>query len=307
MMKKLLLVLIFTLLFVGCASLTKTQIRSVNTYSRLLEKNVDYPGVVINEFINIKYDIEKLNTGTLGDTIVNTMMWNSYNGKERTLENAKTVDVSIKVIRQYAAGLSLLSSENLSGDIKNSANKLGDNSEALFEEYNRLNAMKISANLGKLISQVTNQIGCNYIRRTQGIDLKNYIGQGDTLVAVITTNVERELDSLILKNWIPTLTVLLKTNQENLLMNLNPKGDYKAYFATQFNRDVAQIISRIDNLKSLTKETISSCRKIRLAHHELLENIRQKKKIKDLLSETKVLIVSTEKICKTLENIQNGK
>jgi hypothetical protein len=306
-MKKLFGFIIFVFLFAGCASLTKTQIRSVNAYSRLLEKNVNYPGVVINEFINIKYDVEKLNTGTFGDTIVNTMMWNSYNGKERTLENAKTVDVSIKVIGQYAAGLSLLSSENLSGGIKNSTDKLGVNSEALFEEYNRLNSMKISAKLGKLISQVTNMIGSNYIRRVQGVDLKEYIGQGDTLVGLITTNVERELDTLVLKRWIPSLKVLLKTNQENLLMNLNPQGDYKVYFATQFNRDVAQIISRIDNLESLTKETIGTCRKIRLAHHELLENVRQKKKIKDLLSETKVLFVSTEKICKTLESIQNGK
>jgi hypothetical protein len=302
-MKKILGGIIFLVLFAGCASLTKTQIRSVNTFSRLLERNVDYPGVVLTEFVNIKYDIEKLNTGTFADTIVNTIMWDSYNGKERTLKNGKTVDVSIKVIRQYAAGLCLLSSENLSGDIKKPADILGVNTGELFEEFNRLNSTKIPGNLGKLISHVTDQIGSNYIRRTQGVKLKEYIGQGDTLVAFITTNVERELDSLLLQNWIPSLKVLLKTNQENLLMNLNPKGDYKAYFVTQFNKEVAQIIKRIDNLDKLTKETIHTCHEIRLAHHELLENISQKKNIKELLRETKVLIASTEKICKMVEKI----
>jgi hypothetical protein len=291
-------VLLF-LVFSGCASLTGSQISSINRYSRLLEKNAEIPGTIITGFVSVKYDIELLNTGTVRPGQANEKLWNSYRGKEAALGKAGKADASLKLLGEYAVALARLSSKELSGDIKKPSEKLGISADTLIACYNRVTGTKIPPGIGLLLSKGTIFIGRSIIRNTQSDALREYVQEGDTLVALVSTVLRDELDSLILGQWIPALKADLKTKQEDLLNNLNPDGDYTAYYATLVNREAAAIIARIDGLEKLTRDAVRSTGAIRRAHRELLANVLEKKKIKEVLAETMNLYRATKDLYET--------
>jgi hypothetical protein len=283
----------------GCASLTGTQISSINRYSRLLEKNADIPGTIITEFVTIKYDIELLNTGTVSPAQANEKIWNSYKGKGAALERAKAADVSLKILGEYAVALVRLSSNEINEGIKKPSEKLGIGADTLIACFNRATGRKIPPGIGLILSKGTMFISRSLIRNEQTDALREYVQEGDTLVALVTEELKKELDSLVLGQWIPALKADLKTKQEDLLNNLNPDGDYTAYYATQVNKEAASLIARIDNLEKLTRDAVRSTGAIRRAHRELLANVLERKKIGEVLAGTKDLYDATKDLYET--------
>jgi len=296
---KLLVIVLPLALCAGCASLTGTQVSSINRYSRLLEKNADIPGTIITEFVAIKYDIELLNTGTVSPAQANEKLWNSYHGKEAALERAGTADVSLKIMGEYAVTLVRLSSKELTEDIQKPSEKLGISVDTLIAGFNRATGRKIPPGIGLLLSKGTMFIGRSLIRNAQTDALREYVQEGDTLVALVTEELKKELDTLVLGQWIPALKADLKTKQEDLLNNLNPDGDYTAFYATQVNKEAASIIARIDNLERLARDAARSAGAIRRAHRELLANVLERKKIGEVLTETHDLYEATKDLYET--------
>jgi hypothetical protein len=278
----------------GCAGLTGTQISSINNYSRLLEKNADIPGTIITEFIGIKYDIELFNTGTVEADLANEKLWNSYRGKESAVEKAKKADLSLKIMGEYAVGLARLSSDKLSEDIKKPSEKLGIAVDTLIDRFNRATGKSIPPGIGMLLSKGVAFVGRSLIRDEQAENLREYLQEGDTLIALTTAELKKELDTLVLGQWVPALKEELKTKQEDLLNNLNPEGDYTAWYATQVNKEASSLIARIDNLEKLAGKAVRSAGAIRRAHEELLANVMERKDIVEVLVETRELYRDTK-------------
>ena len=285
--------------FAGCASLTGTQISSINSYSRLLEKNAEMPVAIITEFINIKYDIELMNTGSVEPSCANEKLWNSYKGKNDAFEKAKKADASLKILGEYAVAIDRLSADDLNEDIKKPSEKLGISVDTLIVRFNTATGKKIPPGIGLLLSKGALFIGRNWIRNEQAEALREYLQEGDTLVAMITVNLKKELDSLVLGQWVPALKEDLKAKQEDLLNNLNPDGDYTAWYATQVNREAAAIIARIDNLEKLAGKAAQSAVAIRRAHRELVANCAEKKNIREILAESRNLYRATRDLYET--------
>ncbi|MGA2506851.1 MAG: hypothetical protein ABSF80_05170 [Chitinispirillaceae bacterium] len=286
-------------LVAGCAGLTGTQISSINSYSRLLEKNADIPGTIITEFIAIKYDIDLFNTGTVSADLANEKLWNSYRGKESALEKAKNADLSLKIMGEYAVGLARLSSDKLAGDIKKPSEKLGIAVDTLIDRFNRATGKSLPSGIGLLLSKGVVFVGHSLIRDEQAENLREYLQEGDTLIALATSELMKELDTLVLGQWVPALKGELKTQQEDLLKNLNPEGDYTAWYATQVNREAASLIARIDNLEKLAREAVRSAGVVRRAHRELLANVSEGKDIDEVLVETQELYRDTKDLYDT--------
>ncbi len=297
----------FLLFFcMACASLSKSQIKSVQSFAGLLKENTGYPSLAINECINLKYDIELLNTGTFADTLANEKLWNSYKGREKALTKASKADLTLKIIKQYAIALYNLSSPETTEKLIRSSEELGKNIDKLVDQYNSLSTdNKLPEGIGPLVSGALSLAGKQFIKAKQAHEIKKLITTGDTLIGILTDNLAAELEKLLINEWIPALKTDLKLRHENLLSNINPKGDYKAYYATIYNKEIAGIIVRIDNLEQLTNEVIKSTGKIKKAHAQIVSALQQKKKITEVLSETYELYMSVKEmsdLCKKLLN-----
>lgn len=304
MKRRFLLIAAVPLSFVaGCAGLTGTQISSINSYSRLLEKNADIPGTIITEFIGIKYDIELFNTGTVEADLANEKLWNSYRGKESAVEKAKKADLSLKIMGEYAVGLARLSSDKLSEDIKKPSEKLGIAVDTLIDRFNSATGRSIPPGIGLLLSKGVAFVGRSLIRDEQAEALREYLQEGDTLIALTTAELKKELDTLVLGQWVPALKEELKTKQEDLLNNLNPEGDYTAWYATQVNKEASSLIARIDNMEKLARKAVRSAGAIRRAHREILANVMERKDIVEVLVETRELYRDTKDLYDTWRSV----
>jgi hypothetical protein len=291
----------------SCTSLSKSQLKSIESYAGLLKENSEFPSVAISECINLKFDIELLNSGTFADTLANEKLWKSFLGREEALKKAHKADLTLKIIKQYAVSLYNISSPKSVEALSEASEQLGKNMEKLIEQYNSLSAEnKIPEDIGTLVSNAISLAGKQIIRAKQAREIKKLITAGDTLVGILTDNLAVELEKLLIKDWIPALKADLATRQENLLANINQKGDYKAYYATQYNKEIGAIIERIHNLEQLSREVIKSTRKIKNAHAQIVENIKQKKKISEILSETYELYLSVKELTDLYKKISNN-
>jgi hypothetical protein len=302
---KALIILFFILILSSCACLTKTQIASINKYSCLLESYSDYPGTIIKEFIRLKYEVEQLNTGTFNDTAVNSKLWNSFNGKQKALKKAAKIDLAINVMAEYASALNKLSSEELPEKISKQNEKLGSNIDSLISLYNVSGNKKLPAGIGKLIQSSVSLIGSSYIKQRQAKELKKFIAEADILISVLTDDLKVELTNTVLKDWIPALKDDMKSRQINFLQNI-PTSEYKVYFANTYNKEVARLIARIDNLEQLTNKTIGSVDQVKIAHKQLLDHLTEKKNIKIVLSETQNLYFSLKDIYINYQEIKSN-
>lgn len=279
----------------GCASLTKTQIESVNTYSCLLEEFSEYPGSIIEEFIQLKYEVEQLNTGTFNDTAVNSKLWVSYYGKKKALKEAEKIDIGIEVITEYASALVKLSSKDLSDHMDKGSKKIGTNIDSLISLYNLKSDKKIPSEIGKLVISTVALVGSGYVKQQQAKELKKFINEGDSIISMLTDAIKTELTRTVINEWLIALKEDLKYRQVNFLQNI-PHSEYKVYLSNSYNKEVALLIARIDNLEELAKKTISSIGEIKIAHKQLLTHIQERKNIKVVLSETQNLYLSVKDI-----------
>jgi len=285
--------------YTSCASLTKTQLKGINSYAQVLEKFSDYPGTIVKGFVQLKYETGQLNTGTIvNNAIVTESLWKSYYGKDKALKEAEKLDLSIQIIGEYAAALAKLSSTDLSDSIQSGSLRLGSNMSQLITEYNAVSNDKISINIGALVAKSIAFFGTRYTKNKQAKDLKAFIHAGDPLVTQITESIKKDLEKVVLEKWIPGLKDELKTRHQNFLSNMPPKAEYRVYLANSYNKEVAEIIARIDHLEKITAKTIAAVDHIRKAHKELLVCIQQKKKLKEVLVETQAFYVSVRGIYK---------
>jgi hypothetical protein len=295
------------LLLPGCASLTNSQIDEIHTYATLLQNYSDYPSHVLEEFIDLKYDVDLCNSGTFGFASVNGKIWQVYLDKKAALTKAKRLDVSIRVIQAYAVAISNLSSSDLSDNLDKPSQKLGENTDTLISTYNSQATNKLPKGVGKLLGDVVLFSGKTLVKDRQAKELKKFILQGDTLISIITEAINKDLNEIVLQSWIPGIKNTLASNHQNLLENLNPKGDYTAYIATQYNKEVGQYIVRIDKLEEMTKKTIQSVSEVQKAHKRLLTTIQTRKKLKEKVADIQALSNSLQTMHDDLTKILEAK
>jgi hypothetical protein len=300
---------LFTLLFLfsNCASLTNSQIDEIHAYATLLQNYSDYPSHVLEEYIDLKYDVDLCNSGTFGPSSVNDKIWQVYVDKKAALTKAKRLDVSIRVIKAYATAISNLSSNELSDNLDKPSQKLGENTDSLVSTYNSLATNKLPRGIGLLLGDAVLFSGKTIVKDKQAKELMKFILQGDTLISIITEAINKDLNEIVLQSWMPGIKATLASNHQNLLENLNPKGDYTAYVATQYNKEVGQYIVRIDKLEEMTKKTIRSVSQVQKAHKKLLATIQTRKKLKEHITDIQTLSNSLQTMHDDLTKILEAK
>ncbi len=295
-------VLCVLIVLTSCSILTKSQIESINSYSGLLEKYSAYPSAIINNYVQIKYEIELLNTGTLDDTIVNSQLWSSYNGRKEAMLAASKIDLGMRVIGEYASALKKLSSKELSDSFGQGTKKVGTDIDQLIGLYNAKSEIKIPTGIGNLVKSSLTLLGSSYIKSQQAKNLKMYILEGQKFIPLLTDQMKNDLNNIVIIKWIPILKRDLKNRQQNFLRNM-PKSDYKVYYANNFNKEVALLISRIDDLEQVSKKTVESVETVGKAHKQLLDNVQKRMKLEDILPEIQNFYVAVSEISTDYQSI----
>lgn len=298
---KQIVILIIALSLSSCASLTKTQIDSVNQFAQSSKNFSDYPSKIIYELAVIRVkrgiyfanslDNPKIHIGEL-DSL--------YNNQKSDFELSKKIDVTFKIIDKYAQSLLLLSSDKHVVDLEFQAKNFGGDLDSLITIYNSLDENShLPVGLGGAVNQLIVFGGKQYIRSKQATKIKKFLPEADRLIEVMTTNLLAYLQSTTIQELIENEEEGINSNYLSFLRQRKP--------TIENERDYLVLKNNLDAIKNLQKQTISATNNLRLAHKKLVIEIQRKKKLKEVIKELQVLSGEIKELKKTMNAIKTFK
>jgi hypothetical protein len=293
-MKKLLFTLVLGL-FTSCASLTTTQIESVNQYATSVKKFSAYPSKIITGLAEIREKRGVCYVNSLSDPKLHIDALDSvYSNKIHAYKASKQVDITFEIIDKYAQSLALLSSDDIQTNIDKESKSFGVSLDSLVGTYNKIDKSKnLPTNVGSAVSQLIAFGGKQYVKNKQAKEIREFVLKADTLISTMTTN----------------LLIFLKSENIDQLISAEEWGIHQNYLS--FLRHVSKpsieneyiyldLKARIDEVKTLRTETIKATEQIRSAHKELLLCIQRKKNLKEILKDVQSLSEQIKDIKKTI-------
>lgn len=293
-MKKLLLPLVLGLL-TSCASLTSTQIESVNQYATSVKNFSAYPSKIITGLADIREKRGVCYANSLSNPELHIDALDSiYSYKMHAYNVSKKVDITFEIIDKYAQSLALLSSDEIQTNIDKESESFGVSLDSLVSTYNEIDKSKnLPTNVGSAVGKLIALGGKQYVKNKQAKEIREFVLKADTLISTMTTNI----------------LIFLKSENIDQLINAEEWGIHENYLS--FLRQVSKpsieneyiyldLKAKIDEVKLLRTQTIKATEQIRSAHKELLLCIQRKKDLKEILTDVQSLNKQINDIKKTI-------
>jgi hypothetical protein len=301
-MKKLIFIGAVSIMVCSCATLSKTQIESVNQFARYSGNFSAFPGKIMYELAEIRAIRGVWFANSLSDPKLHIDVLDSVHfNKTHAYNVSEKADITFQVIDKYAQSLALLSSDSYENELAKQTDGFGISLDTLIKRYNRLD---ISAGLPEGIGAVTGKLvvmgGRQYIRSKQAREIKRFVPQADTLVAVMTGNLLQFLQSENIDELIRAEEFGINQNYLTYIRQSNgtSRDDDFGYL---------ELKSRIDGVKQLRSKTITATKSMRTAHGELLDAIQKKKNLIESLQGLKVLADQVRDLKTSVDKIDKPK
>jgi hypothetical protein len=304
-MKKTLLVCTgFMVLLGSCASLTKSQVETVNQFARMSRNFSAYPGKIISGLAALRvkkglYFVNAMDDDSASSSLHVDELNKIYDAHKEDLHVAGKVDITFKIIDKYAQSLLLLSSDKHAADLDSQAVYFGTNLDSLITTYNAIPGVTtVRAGLGSVIGSIILAGGKQIIRSKQATAIKEFVPKADTLIGVMTHNLLEFLES-------DNIYILIDHEEKDI-----PRT-YKSFLnhrkpTLQNERDYLALKSDIDHIKILRDQTIEATRNLRKAHARLLAEIKEKKDIKEVITELQVLYEDVKNVKTTIGELDTA-
>ena len=301
-MKKLIFILTVSMTICSCASLTKTQIESVNQFAQHSQNFSAFPGRIMTELAEIRtirgvWYANSLSVPKFHIDVLDSVYFNkthAYNVSEKS-------DITFQVIDKYAQSLVLLSCDRYEKEFVKQTEGFGVGLDTLIKRYNRIdNTFALPEGIGAVAGKLVIMGGRQYIRSRQAREIKKFVPQADTLVAVMTTNLLQFLKS-------ENIDELIRAEEFGLNQNYLSYIRQSQGSSTQADFQYLDLKTRLDAVKQLRSKTITATKSMRKAHRELLESIQKKKKLIESLQGLKVMAVQVRDLKATVDKIEKPK
>lgn len=284
-MKNHLLPISLILLMASCASLTKTQIETVNQFAQTSKNFSAFPSKITTKLADVRALRGIYAANSIGTPELHLKELNStYDLMVSDNQQSQKVDITFQIIDQYAQSLILLSSTQYVTDIKAQALVTGPMLDSLIALYNTFDKnSKITVGIGAAVSQLIILGGKQYIRHKQAKEIKKFVLQADPLISMMTANlleflegkhyVKASGDSASLKYLIDYEAAAIQRDYLSFLRQNKASIDNE--------KEYLKLKSDMDQIKSLQIQTITATKRLREAHLQLSEILKKRKKLKE--------------------------
>jgi hypothetical protein len=301
-MKKLIFICAVSLSTVGCATLSKTQIESVNQFARYSEDFSAFPSRIMTELADIRtirgvWFANSLSVPKNHIDILDSVYFN----KTHAYRVSEKSDITFKVIDKYAHSLALLSSDRYENEFVKQTEGFGVSLDTLIRRYNRIdNTVVLPEGIGAAAGKLIIMGGRQYIRSRQAREIKKFVPQADTMVAVMTSNLLKFLKS-------ENIDELIRAEEFGINQNYLSYIRQSQGTSIQADFQYLELKSRLDGVVQLRSKTISATKCMRKAHAELLQSIQRKKKLKESLQGLKIMAEQVRELKTTVDKIEKPK
>jgi len=286
----------------GCAVLTPSQVKEVERFAQATQGYGTLPGAVISMYGEVAEENRLLAitgyTFRHGDKTADQALQDMKSSRQRHREftaAAAQADEALEILNLYAPALTILTSDNFTSSLDESATAVGKSLDKAISAYNDSYQKNFSL-IGSAAAQVVRGAGGIYLRYKQTVLLKEYVGLADPLIEALTKDVE----DLIRDKISPHLKDLTARVEREFINSANHHGRLDLSTVVRINR----VFYRLEGAESLAEAAVSSARRYREAHRALKEALGKKQDLKGVIEQITVLadeVKAAQKLKKNFE------
>jgi hypothetical protein len=280
-------VLLAIMLLSGCAVLTPSQVKEVERFAQATQGYGALPGAVISMYGEGAEENRLLAvtgyTFRPGDKTADQALQDMKSARQRRQEfaaAAKRADEALEILNIYAAALTILTSDDFTTSLDESATAVGKSLDRAIGAYNDSYQKDFSL-IGSAAAQIVRGAGGIYLRYKQTVLLKEYVGLADPLIEALT----RDVEDIIRDKVSPHLKDLTARVEREFINSANHQGRLDLSTVVRIN----QIFYRLEGAESLADAAISSAKRYGDAHRALKEALGKKQDLKGVIEQTTVL------------------
>jgi hypothetical protein len=326
----------------NCASLTKSQLAEVNAFGQNTKTFSAYPEKVISTLVDIHTQNQYFQVGMIVDAQLHEAQIDSiYSYMEHSANNNKLIGLVFQIISDYGQKLVHLTADVHSLQLDTAAQSFGANLDGLVGKFNTLEPQnKIPTGYGALIGKVITVGGNIYIHDRQAKGAKAFVAKGDTLIAAMSLELENYLDSddrlsvksaiarerkdLVrnYKNFLASNNELVKVNIQTYSLENHEDRRVKQYVLSKKDTVITgslsawrssgmgadslylKLMADLDADETLRQQCLLAVKSLRKAHAKLLQDLQQKKDLKEVYIELQDYGTSINQMYSTYKKIK---
>lgn len=311
---------LFLIFLNGCAVLTRTQVKEVETFAGAAQKYSTLPGSVAESYAGISRDRQLLDASTLkeGELALESIE-EALSSLEKLKKQAAEVDRILHLLNVYGELLLKLTSGKFTEDVHKHTKALGSEIDGGIKYYNEHYNKSFDIFGGAAAAVVRGAAGL-FIKRKQSKALKKAVTGADPLIRAMIVEVEKflllyldekDLDDLkltmkdssevVTMGWIGKAGSQLKGTYKNVVKKYREK-DLPVPFETVLN--FAHRLQAVRDTIRLAKDTLRAGRAYCNAHAKLAESVKSKTSFKTAIAQIRTLteeISAARKLAKELK------
>ena len=189
-------VIVFLSLFVilsllgtaGCASLSKGQVKAIDSFTASCDSFSKHPTLLFEEMAQIRAERAFWYSSSLSDPELRVAELNSvYGAYIKDISLAKKAGVSVEILLTYKRALKVLAGKARWEDAGREFRSLGRSLDSLVRKFNDLGFVEaLPLGIGKSAGRVAGYTAEVLNKRSQAKSVRGFVIQGDTLVRAVT-------------------------------------------------------------------------------------------------------------------------
>ena len=265
--------MLFLLVYMsGCASMTKAQLKRVNSLAVVSDSAVTGPGSIFRMLDDVRMERGLIYAASLqgADSRIRELngLADATAGQSRLADKA---DVCVNILDSYIRALRSVSSEARWKRNGTELRGIGRNMDSLAIAYNNLDwGTLYEPGIAKQIGKTSGYLAEQYGKRRQRKLVRNILEHGDTLVDACVKSLVEGLKSDELKGLIENERTGLENNYRAYLNTTSLIGTTPA---PEFDRAYIENRIRIERAESMRRQCITTLQSFNRAHHALLKEM----------------------------------
>jgi len=268
----------------GCASLSKSQMNTIQSFSNSCDSFAKYPSALFVEMAKIRADRGCFYAASLSDPLLRLKELNSLSKAHVSdLELAKKMDISLEILVSYQRALKSLSHTDRYNNTGREFRSLGRNLDSLINRYNLMDISDpLPLGVGKALGRIVGYGAELWVRSAQTKAVREYVIAGDSLVGAVTGDIVKILSSKSVGELIENETKGLDANYLSYLKS----GAVRDFTG---DKEYLLLLDRVNKLSVIRSGSVNAAKALARAHSKIAAEVLKRKKIKELYPEIEKL------------------
>lgn len=297
---RLTLALMIVWMAVSCSTVSKSQMSRIKALSIVSDSVSAAPSALFEKLAEVRLERGLMYAMSLDgvDNHVNEInsMVKGYVNDEKTVGRANAY---VKVLDSYLSALKSLSSESRWSASGTKIRGIGRDVDSVLIAYNKLKwSNPIEPGLAKQVGRTSGYVSDEIAKRVQFRKMKTVIGTGDSIVAACCDSLVSLLKHKEIEELIVNEEVGLESNYRSYLNAASRRGIYPDIAV---DRRYIALKETLSDVREIQKKCASTLTSLKNAHHKLLLEMDERKKIDEYSADLQKLADEAEALRKYLK------